>query len=354
MKKYFFITLLVVKSCFLFAQIPAGYYDSAEGKKGRELKTALYKIIKDHTVISYNDLWEAFKKTDRNPGNNEVWDIYSNCSFRFDDDQCGNYSNECDCYNREHSMPKSWFDDKSPMNSDLFHIYPTDGYVNNRRDNYPYGEVDNASYTSGNGGKLGNNTFETYTGKVFEPVDEYKGDLARSFFYMVTCYEDIVDTWQYTDEAKAALNGTKYPAFTQWTLDLLLKWDNDDPVSQKEIDRNDSIYKLQHNRNPFIDHPEYVCMVWVDTCSASIGSVLHHSHTVSCFYKHRSLQYNITGTHKNIQVTVYNLLGKQLDTHTLKSPYGNFALPYSNSFFIVEFKFNNGDVIRQKIIAVND
>ena len=134
--------------CFVAkAQIPAGYYNNANGLTGAPLKTALYNIIKGHISISYNALWTAFQTTDDKLDGN-VWDMYSNCSFTFGSDQCGNYSIECDCYNREHSFPQSWFGSNSPMVSDLFHIYPTDGKVNGMRGNYPFGNVGTASYTS--------------------------------------------------------------------------------------------------------------------------------------------------------------------------------------------------------------
>jgi endonuclease I len=244
------------------AQIPAGYYNSANGLSGAPLKTALYNIIKGHTTFGYNALWTAFQTTDDKPDGN-VWDMYSNCTFTFGSDQCGSYSIECDCYNREHSFPQSWFNSSSPMVSDLFHIYPTDGKVNGMRGNYPFGEVGTATYTSQNGSKLGNSASTGYSNIVFEPIDEYKGDFARSYFYMATRYENVIVSWQNNTGADEVLNGTTYPCYDQWFIDLLLAWNAADPVSQKEIDRNNTIYtSFQHNRNPYIDHPEYVNWVW--------------------------------------------------------------------------------------------
>ncbi|MBI5538486.1 MAG: endonuclease [Bacteroidia bacterium] len=243
------------------AQIPTGYYNSAAGLTGAPLKTALYNIIKGHTVQSY-PLWSWYDNTDLQT-NGKIWDIYSdNCNFTFSTDQCGSYSNICDCYNNEHSFPKSWFNDVSPMNSDIFHIYPTDGKVNGMRSNYPFGETSTGT-VYGNG-KLGNSTFVGYTNIVFEPADQYKGDLARTYFYMVTRYENVVASWEnYDTNGDAMLNGTSFPCFEPWALSLLLKWNTQDPVSQKEIDRNNKIYSLvQHNRNPFIDHPEWVTSIW--------------------------------------------------------------------------------------------
>jgi hypothetical protein len=150
------------------------------------------------------------------------------------------------------------------MYTDMFHLVPTDGKVNGMRSNYPFGEVSNPTYTSGNGSKLGPCSFPGYAGIVFEPVDEYKGDFARNYFYMATRYENVIPTWHSNDvSAEAILQPNSYPVFETWFINLLLKWNTSDPVSQKEINRNNVIYNsFQHNRNPYIDHPEYVNSVW--------------------------------------------------------------------------------------------
>lgn len=246
----------------LAAQPPANYYNTASGKSGAELKTALFTIIKGHTVIGYDNLWSYLQFTDSKP-DGKVWDMYSNCEFSFSTNQCGNYINECDCYNKEHSFPKSWFGGEvSPMFSDLFHIVPTDGKVNSIRENWPFGTVTSPTYTSGNGSKRGPNSYPGYTGTVFEPIDEYKGDFARNYFYMATRYEDKIASWVSNPGAGAVLNGTVFPCYNEWFLNLLGEWHAADPVSQKEIDRNNAVYGIQQNRNPYIDHPEYVYAVW--------------------------------------------------------------------------------------------
>ena len=176
----------------MFAQGPNNsgtYYQSADGKKGSALKTALWSVIKSHTQRSYDNLWDDFKTTDRR-SDGKVWDMYSSTTnYTFGADQAGNYKKEGDVYNREHSFPKSWFNKASPMYTDLFHLVPTDGYVNSQRGNYPFGETNGEEYQS-NGGfsKLGKCTVSGYSGIVFEPNDEYKGDFARIYFYMATCY----------------------------------------------------------------------------------------------------------------------------------------------------------------------
>jgi endonuclease I len=260
---------LVLLSVSLFAQAPDGYYSSAEGLTGENLKTELHQIIKDHNARTYDQLWNDVQSTDEKT-NGKVWDMYSDnpdgtppYEFTFVDDQCGNYSAEGDCYNREHSFPKSWFNENDPMYTDLFHIYPTDGYVNQKRQNYPYGETTNPDWTSQNGSKTGTCSYTGYNGKVFEPIDEYKGDFARTYFYTVTRYENLVDGWESNSSyADAVLNGTTYPALEDWVINMFLEWHHNDPVSQKEIDRNNEVYNIQNNRNPFIDHPEYVDEIW--------------------------------------------------------------------------------------------
>ena len=251
----------------VFAQAPSGYYSEAKGKSGSALKTALYGIVAEHVQRSYSNLWDDFKTTDRRP-DGSVWDMYSvKRSFAFGTDQAGNYKTEGDVYNREHSFPKSWFNDASPMYTDLFHLYPTDGYVNGRRSNYPYGETNSPTWSSYNGwSKLGPSSVAGYSGTVFEPNDEYKGDLARTYFYMATAYEDKIANWD-----SPMLDGQKYPAYATWALNMLLRWAKEDPVSQKEIDRNEAVYKIQRNRNPYIDFPGLEQYVWGTVTSSAFN-----------------------------------------------------------------------------------
>lgn len=264
MKIRFLLLFILSFTLNIYAQIPAGYYNNAEGKDGFELKTELHNIIKGHTDIGYDAVWNAFKTTDKK-SNGKVWDMYSDkpsgtppYEYTFGTNQCGNYSGENSCYNREHSFPKSWFNDARPMHNDLFHLYPTDGYVNGRRSNYPFGEVSSPSWTSLNGSKVGTCSFPGYSGTVFEPIDEYKGDFARTYFYMATRYEDQIAGW-YMDDI---LTKTAKQVYKDWYLKLLFKWHQQDPVSQKEIARNNAVYSYQKNRNPFIDHPEYAAKIW--------------------------------------------------------------------------------------------
>lgn len=243
------------------ASIPAGYYSSCEGKTGQALLEALCAKVGSHTTVSYAGLWTLYKTTDTDE-NGKIWDMYSTKRWTYSSEQCGNYSKIGDCYNREHSFPKSWFSDASPMVSDAFHIYPTDGKVNGQRSNYPFGECANGTYVASSGsvkalGKLGASTFTGYSGTVFEPDDMYKGDFARSYFYMAAAYNNKISSWD-----SPMLAGNSYPAFSSWAVNLLLKWTRLDEVSQKELNRQEAVYAAQNNRNPFIDHPELAEYIW--------------------------------------------------------------------------------------------
>ena len=259
-KSLIMLSTLLMAAVQMLAQGPNNsgtYYQQADGNKGQALKTALYEIIKEHGELGYGELWEAFKSTDaREDG--KVWDMYSGVTDYNFVTSGSNYKKEGDCYNREHSMPKSWFNDETPMYTDLVHLVPTDGYVNGKRGNNPFGETNSPTYTSEGGfSKLGPSSIAGYSGTVFEPNDEYKGDFARIYFYMVTCYEDKVSTWE-----SDMLDHNSYPAFTDWALGMLLHWAEEDPVSKKEIDRNNAVYSIQGNRNPYVDYPGLEQYVW--------------------------------------------------------------------------------------------
>lgn len=242
----------------LSGQAPEHYYDSAINKSGFILKHSLHNIIRNHITRTYDQIWTDFGSTDTDE-NGKVIDIYAGCDFTFPASQCSGSgtTGQCICYNREHSFPKSWFYEDYPMYTDLFHLYPTEGYTNTRRSNNPYGETNNPTYTSPNGGKLGPSSFPGYSDVVFEPKDEFKGDLARTYFYMATCYENKIEWW-----SSPMLGGNRYEVFTSWAKELLLKWHRQDPVSAKETKRNEAVFTIQGNRNPFIDHPELVEKIW--------------------------------------------------------------------------------------------
>ena len=256
MKKLFFI-LLLVPATLAFAAAPTTYYDSAEGQSSDNLRYALQSIIDGHTDVGYNGLYNVYSTSDKT-SSGALWDMYSTCTWTWGD-KCGSYSAVCDCYNREHSVPQSWFGSANPMVSDAFHVYPTDGKVNGQRSNYQFGECANGVSLGGKAlGKLGQSTFPGYTSlTVFEPDDQYKGDFARTYFYMATRYADKCGSWGNAFNAVASNSG-----LSKYSIALFLKWHREDPVSQKEITRNDAVYAKQHNRNPFIDYPMLAEFIW--------------------------------------------------------------------------------------------
>ena len=303
----------------IHAQIPQGYYAAAENKSGQELRTALHDIIKNHTSVSYAELWNSFQTTDVRPDNGKVWDMYSDRPgstpsyyFTFGSDQCGSYSGEGDCYNREHSVPKSWFGGSvAPMYTDLFHLIPTDGFVNSKRSNLPFGKVINATWTSTNGSKVGTSNIPGYSGSVFEPIDSFKGDFARAYFYMAVCYMD-------KNLGVETLSNFTGGDLKPWAKELLLQWAALDPVSQKEINRNNAVFQIQHNRNPFVDYPELAEMIFGNNTNIAFHTSIPEYQTSSSW----TLSPNPTKDVLNIQsvdykphktaIVVMDLMGKIL------------------------------------------
>lgn len=259
------------------------YYSAANNKSGDAIRTALEGIIDGHTVVSYDNLYLLYVASDSRP-DGSLWDMYSTCSWQHGSKKCGNYSKVCDCYNREHSVPQSWFNEGSPMKSDAFHVYPTDGKVNNQRSNYMFGECSGGvSLNSDALGRLGSSTFTevSYSGKVFEPDDEYKGDFARTYFYMATRYASKCSSW-------GNHFGSANSGLTNYSVALFLKWHREDPVSEKELIRNEAIYGnptynstgyKQGNRNPFIDYPCLAEYIWGE----HKGEVVDFSKLISAY-----------------------------------------------------------------------
>jgi endonuclease I len=253
---------------YVDVSIPAGYYDGLDGLRGSALRVALHNIIKNHTVTSYSYALTAFATTDIKP-NGKIWDPYSDVPggtppYEYNVGQTGQGGSEGLGYNREHSFPQSWFGGASPMYSDLWILYPTDSYVNGMRANYPYGDVAAATNTSLNGSRLGSSASPGYGGTVFEPIDAFKGDLARSQFYIATRYFNEDSGWP----GSPAVSGSQW---LPWAAQQFLAWSEADPVGWKERMRNGAIYVIQHNRNPFVDHPEYVAAIYDSNRVAGVG-----------------------------------------------------------------------------------
>lgn len=236
-----------------------------EGQTEKQLLASLYDMISKYDPLDYSEVWAYRSGVDyREDGT--IWDIYSACTF-YESEHCGYGDDfeECECYNREHTLPKSWWGGSTdePMYTDLHHIFPTDFEANTQRSAWAFGEVTSTPVWENTlGSKVGYGTWG-YSGNnyAFEPADEYKGDLARVYFYMVTRYSD----------KNFAAGGKGYQmftfnnntaGFTSKALSLLLKWHRQDPVSEKETKRNAAVEKVQGNVNPFVMDPELVEYIW--------------------------------------------------------------------------------------------
>ena len=311
--KQIYSLLFLLLFTVAFGQAPADYYTTATGT-GYTLKTQLYNIIKGHTVQDYAGLYITYETSDIDnffEKDGSVLDMYSENPAGVDPytysiataQRCGSagYTKEGDCYNREHIIPQSVFNEQSPMVSDAHFITPTDGKVNAIRSNYPHSVVVTPTETTSNGSKLGASTTAGYTGPVFEPINEFKGDIARMYFYFATRYENTVSTYNY-----AMFNNTTNKVFTTAFLNQLLAWHNQDPVSAREIARNNAIYARQNNRNPYIDHPEYVASVWttepVDTQAPTAPTNLVVTTTTS-----NTASLSWSAATDNVAVTGYDL-----------------------------------------------
>ncbi|MBP9016294.1 MAG: endonuclease [Paludibacteraceae bacterium] len=350
MKKNFLpLLLLFLNLTVAFSQPKQGYYDQAVGKTGAELKTTLYSIISSGFVSkSYDFLYTIYETSDVTP-EGYVWDMYSDCTWVPGQKKCGNYSKVCDCYNREHSIPQSWFDSRSPMVSDAFHVYPTDGKVNGQRSNFPFGECSGGTTLSGGRGRLGNSTFTGYSGTVFEPDDEYKGDFARTYFYFATRYQNIM-----TSIGGESFNKTTYPALSDWAKALFLKWHRQDPVSKKETDRNNAVEVYQKNRNPFIDHPELAEYVW--------GLKVGEPWSLSSGIENLKIEFsispvpakdflNIKTNEYNLMCRIFNIQGQELMKTAID---GNISLPISdlnNGMYLLQLEKEGEKTIQKFVVS---
>ncbi|MBO7119245.1 MAG: endonuclease, partial [Bacteroidaceae bacterium] len=240
----FFLSLLL--PMLASAGIPDGYYDAADGKKKAALKAALHNIIQPVTVLSYgsgpNSTWSGFYKTDRT-SDNQVIDRYS-----YDIRYFTSTTDAVSGMNIEHSFPKSWWGGSSTPSAykDLFNLMPCEKNINSTKSNYAMGKVTGTD--KGNGcTKVGTGMAGGKSTSLWEPADEWKGDFARDYFYMVTAYSHL--TW--TSNGLDMLEQDDWPTLKEWAYTLFLEWAKNDPVDEIERARNDAVYKIQSNRNPF-------------------------------------------------------------------------------------------------------
>ena len=327
----------------LLADMPRDYYpNSLEGKNGAELKTELHNLLKNHTRLPYGSrdynqiacTWTVFKKSDVRP-NGKVWDMYSNNSYNF-----SNGAGATKGMNIEHSVPKSWWGDaydetatpltrfKYDGSYDLHHLTPSDVAANTAKSNYPLGEVDSPLFDNGVT-KVGTGQANGRATNLFEPADEYKGDFARMYLYFVTCYQDY--SWKSSALSMFAQNS--YPTLNAYGQSLLLKWHRQDPVSQKEIDRNNAVYSFQGNRNPFIDYPNMVEYIWGDSTNYEFSFSGQSTSAPSISISNDKIEFGYIGTETSKDKEIY-IKGKNLTTDItaklLNNDSGDFSLGMSN------------------------
>lgn len=334
MRKIYASIITICISAMAFAQIPSNYYNGITTQTGFTLKTALRNIIANgHSSRSYDQLYDGVgvsgsqgyvdTHSDINvsSGNNyendaTILDMYSEnptgndpYNYTHGNNQCGNQNSEGDCYNREHLVPQSSFNSNFPMQSDIHHVIPTDGRVNNFRGSLPFGNVGSANWTSLNGSRRGSSAMAGYSGTVFEPIDEFKGDIARALLYFATRYENSVDGYTSFD----MFNGTEDQVFFTWAIDVLLDWHNNvDPVDQRERNRNDEAYNFQGNANPFVDHPEYADLIWNPTPDTEAPT--DPTNLVASNPSDTTIDINWTASTDNVGVASYDIYVDNVNT----------------------------------------
>ncbi len=269
MKSNCIICILFLIPVLIFASPPKGYYILPDGKHSAALKTELHNILIQDTTkfLSYgsgnNHTWYGFYFTDRNQTTNLVIDMYSDSLRYFPTDYVTqNYPGFGQKIHIEHSLPKSWWGGHEwAAYKDLNHLFPADGSTNTSKNDNPLGIVSGTPTKNNGVSKIGPGSYPDYTGNVFEPADQYKGDFARSYFYMATAYEHYKNLWV-TTKPECFMQNNTYPVFKPWAINMLLQWHRQDPVSAKEIERNEKVFIIQGNRNPFIDYPELAEHIW--------------------------------------------------------------------------------------------
>lgn len=345
----------------LSAQVPAGYYNTALGLNGQQLEAALHDIISNgYTSLSYTPgLWNAYYTTDTK-ANGKLWDIYSDIpggtpayEYTMGTNQCGNGSNhENSCYNREHAWPQSKFGSNYPMYSDLWIAYPTDYYVNGQRGDLPYGKVGTATKTFTNGSKLGNNTYSgAPSGNCYEPIDSFKGDIARSYFYIVTRY--LADSSKFIDW-EMATKATLKP----WAIQMLLEWHHLDPVSAKEVNRNNAAAALQHSRNPFIDYPQFVDCIWAGgNCSSlSVAGIAGLKKNILSYpvpaHDHVMVDWQMLSPDEVLAIDVLNLQGQNVyhkDASRSENQLNIATQDWAQGIYLLQVKTKDG-IQTQKLV----
>ena len=373
MSKVYFLYITIFFISLNYAQAPQGYYDNAQGLTGFQLKTALKIIIDDiddsnglpfHNPQLYSDLDLAYPMP--NSGFIDNYSSYDNDGFLLDiysenpngadpynhemvTDECGNYNAEGVCYNKEHLVPQSLFNQQNPMRGDIHSTFATDGQVNGYRSNLPFGEINNPDLTTLNGSKRGPNVYPGYNGQVFEPIDEFKGDIARALFYFAVRYEDDVNTSGWDNADDNILNANANQFYDDWYIEMLLSWHLNDPVSQVELDRNENGFNHQNNRNPFTDNPTFVQAIWDENFS----STEFQNIDIQIYPNPVRGQYlNIkTKGLSAFEIEVFNIFGKQIYLQKTTQNIHRISVEnWSSGIYLIKFSNSEFQEIRKIIV----
>ena len=266
-QKSLLMFLLLLLPYAAVADVPKDYYKGVDGKKKAALKAAMHDVIAPHTKIGYGNLWVSYEKVDyldktNAQGQHKVMDYYSDEVHYFTGTGAA-----VSGMNKEHVAPQSWWGGGTgiAVGNDLFQVIPSESKANSAKGNYPLGVVTGSvSYPSKGTTNTRMKTGHDSNGyMVFEPCDEYKGDFARIFFYVATCYPDV--NWENRSDVNVSFTREDYPTLKADILPMLLQWSKNDPVSDWEITRNERVYKEQGNRNPFVDFPNLAEYIWGDS-----------------------------------------------------------------------------------------
>lgn len=276
---HIYTLLFIFSISFNINANPGNYYNSIDTNQNcSNLKTALFNLISNDTHLDYgiidNNYYRTDSKLSENGSGRQVL-VERYCSenptgmdycFFNPDSICSGGSYFCQCFNKEHVLPKAWFNGSNSFSikqyTDMHYLWPADSKVNGAKSNFPIGYVKVASFTSLNGTKIGTTeptkNYNYNLTNVFEPIDSFKGDFARAYLYFVTRYQDSVPSYVRNQVAVNVFSTTSFTGFQPWILQLCVQWHKQDLPSAFEIKRNDSVFAIQGNRNPYIDFPSLV------------------------------------------------------------------------------------------------
>ena len=265
MRKVSFFLLFLTLAVTSWAQpLSLDYIHSVQGLNQAELKTGLHDLIQPRQVLSYGGkgagyTWSGFAVSDVMP-DGTVRDRYSDIERSFNGVQ------SVSGMNIEHIWANSWWGHTvNNAYCDLLNLYPADGPANQRKSNNPIGIVDGKIMFDNGVIKVGKSSSYRADSLItaWEPADQWKGDFARTYFYMATAYQHMTGEWQTTD-GLLTVDPASWTTMRPWVYELMLQWAEEDPVDDIERERNEVIYGIQGNRNPYVDVPELAAYIWGD------------------------------------------------------------------------------------------